>query len=91
MSITRKTSFGTGMFRLAVRSLIVTWVLSMLTIVSVDSIAGELATGGDEFEFDGYMTHTFTNSGELVFSQAVRAEILLVGGGGEPDRPERTQ
>jgi|LSQX01.2.fsa_nt_gb hypothetical protein len=77
-----KTGGITGIFRLAVRSLVVTWAISMLTVMSVNSIAGEIATGGIEYEFNGYMTHTFINDGELVIHQDVDVEVLVVGGGG---------
>ncbi|MBQ6329778.1 MAG: RNA polymerase sigma factor, partial [Kiritimatiellae bacterium] len=52
-------------------------------LVFPSAYGGVQATGGTEkYFFEGYMVHTFTNSGTFTVTHGGRVEVLVVGGGG---------
>ena len=58
-------------------------VAAIVSLLFMPSLQGTVeATGGTVKFFDGYMIHTFTNSGTFTVTQGGNVDVLVVGGGG---------
>jgi hypothetical protein len=66
----------------AVTSYNFTNVTANHTIVPSFTLPGALATGGNMTAGNGYIYHTFTNSGSFTVTGSGNVDVLVVGGGG---------